>query len=102
MKLNRLQVTHIAQLSKMALSAQEIDTMEEELNAILHLVDTLNAVSTEGVEPMSQVTGITNVLRTDEDRYTFERSDMLQTMPAVDQDGFLKVHAVFTGDSPSH
>ena len=42
------------------------------------------------------------VLRTDIADYTFEKSDMVSTMPEVDENGALKVRAVFTEDSPSH
>lgn len=102
MKLDKKTVAHLAGLAKIELSEAEQESIQNELSAILDVVDVLNSVSTEAVEPTSQVTGLQNVVRADEENYTFEKSDMLATMPDVTEEGQLKVHAVFTGESPSH
>lgn len=96
------QIEHLAGLCKIELKEAEKQSLQKDLNAIIGFVEQLNQLHTEGVPETSQITGLENVLRADEDNYTFEKSDMLATMPDVDQDGYLRVHAVFTEDSPSN
>jgi len=102
MKINSQEIERLAKLSKIELSQEEKQKFPGELSAILEYVELLNEVNTDEVEETSQVTGLTNVTREDDDNYTFEKSDMIASMPDTNEEGELKVHAVFTGDSPSH
>lgn len=95
-------ISTLAQLAKMQLSPEEAQKIQNELSGILEFVDTLNTLNTEDVPPTNQVTGLQDVVRTDEPNYTFSKEDMLPTMPDVNDEGYLRVHAVFTVDSPSH
>lgn len=95
-------VKKLGHLAKMALTDQEAESLRGNMQDIIELVEQLNEVDTEGIEPLAQVTGLENVTREDSENYTFKKSDMLATMPDVDQQGNLRVHAVFTGDSPSN
>jgi aspartyl-tRNA(Asn)/glutamyl-tRNA(Gln) amidotransferase subunit C len=47
------QIRRIGDLARLELGAAELAAMQQELNAILALVDQMAAVDTEGVEPMS-------------------------------------------------
>lgn len=95
-------VKKLGQLAKIELQEEEIESLQKDLSGILGFVAQLEEVDTTGVEPTSQVTDLENVTRDDTENYTFEKSDMIATMPDVDQQGNLRVHAVFTGDSPSN
>ena len=64
-QLTAAQVAHIARLARLNLTPTEIEKMAGELTSILKYVDMLGEVSTDGVEPTAQVTGLTNVLRND-------------------------------------
>ncbi len=64
--LTKDQVQHIAKLARLRLSEAEAEKMAGELTSILKYVEMLNEVDTESVEPTAQVTGQTNVFRTDE------------------------------------
>lgn len=59
-------VRHIAKLARLNLSEDEVKKFATELTSILEMVDQLQEVDTEGVEPQLQATGLTNSMRDDE------------------------------------
>lgn len=65
MKLTKQQVQHVATLARLGLRETEIEKFQRELSRILDYVEQLNEVSTDGIEPTAQVTGLLNVTRTD-------------------------------------
>ena len=58
-------VRHLAQLSNLQLTDDEIANLQVDLGNILAYVDQLGALDTAGVEPTYQVTGLENVWRDD-------------------------------------
>jgi aspartyl-tRNA(Asn)/glutamyl-tRNA(Gln) amidotransferase subunit C len=62
----KIDVKHIAKLANLTLNDEEIPKFEKQLSDILTYIETLNKLNTEKVNPTYQVTGLTNVLRTDE------------------------------------
>jgi aspartyl-tRNA(Asn)/glutamyl-tRNA(Gln) amidotransferase subunit C len=90
-KLTREDVLKLARLARISLSDAEVEEFSDELSAILQYVEQLSAVDVAGLEPTNQVTGLTNVMRTDEVvHYGYEPQDLLQNVPAV-QGNQLKV-----------
>lgn len=65
-KLSRDDVLKLAKLSRLKLTDQEIEKFRSELSEILEYVEKLNAVDTSTEEPTYQVTGLKNVMRSDE------------------------------------
>lgn len=59
------EVSHIATLARLRLSEEEKEKYRGQLSGILDYVEKLLAVDTENIEPTSQVTGLTNVVRED-------------------------------------
>jgi aspartyl-tRNA(Asn)/glutamyl-tRNA(Gln) amidotransferase subunit C len=55
MQVDERTVRHIARLARLKLADAEVPKMQGELNAILKWVEQLNAVPTDGVEPMTRV-----------------------------------------------
>ena len=90
MKLNRKDVEHVALLSRLELSEQELDKYTGQLDAILEYIDVLNQVDTSTVEPMAHVLDIRNVMRADEVQPSLPREAALQNAPDA-EDGFFKV-----------
>lgn len=88
-------VRHLAQLSNLQLSDDEITSLQTDLANILDYIDQLNEIDTSGVEPTYQVTGLENVWRDDAvDPSTVTREDLLAL--ASDQaDNSIKVPQVF-------
>jgi len=71
-------VRHLAQLSNLQLSDDEITSLQADLANILDYIDQLNEIDTSGVEPTYQVTGLENVWRDDVvDRSAVTREDLL-------------------------
>ena len=63
--LSKDEVRHIAKLSRLKLSEEEVEKFSKELTSILDYIDILNELDTENVEPTAQVTDLTNVFRED-------------------------------------
>jgi len=94
MALTQEEVTHVARLARMRLSPEETEHMRAQLSAILDSIKLLQEVDIEGVEPTSQVTGLTTVMRSDDVSGTLTREEALAN--AADQhDGMFRVRAVF-------
>jgi aspartyl-tRNA(Asn)/glutamyl-tRNA(Gln) amidotransferase subunit C len=53
MALNEQDVARIARLARIELSADQLGTARQELNGILHLIERLQSVDTQGVEPLA-------------------------------------------------
>lgn len=58
-------VRHLAQLSSLQLSDQEVADLQVDLGNILNYINQLSALDTSGIEPTYQVTGLENVWRDD-------------------------------------
>jgi len=58
-------VRHLAALSNLQLTDDEIGSLQVDLVNILAYIDQLNELDTSGVEPTYQVTGLENVWRDD-------------------------------------
>ena len=90
MKLNRKDVEHVALLSRLDLSENELDKFTGQLDAILEYIDVLNQVDTSAVEPMAHVLDIRNVMRPDVVQPSLSQEAALQNAPEPES-GFFKV-----------
>ena len=89
--LTRDDVLKLARLARIDLTDDEVAEFEGEFNEILKYVEQLQAVDTEGLEPTTQVTGLTNVTRVDTVKdYGYTPEKLLENVPAV-QNGQIKV-----------
>ena len=55
MKISEDEVRYVAALANLSLTEEEVGKLRGDLDGILELMDRLNAVDVEGVEPMTQV-----------------------------------------------
>ena len=86
-KLTRDDVLKLARLARIDVSEEEIETFSNEFSEILQYVEQLQAVDVDGLEPTSQVTGLTNIMRPDEVRsYGYEPHELLKNVPEVEAD----------------
>ena len=60
------QVRWVAQLARLDLTDDELTTFTRDLAAIVDYVDQLQAVNTQGVEPLAHAVELSNVFRADE------------------------------------
>lgn len=87
-------VRHLAQLSNLQLSDDEIMSLQTDLANILDYIDQLNEIDTSGIEPTYQVTGLENVWRDDTvDMSTVTREDLL-ALTSEQADNSIKVPQV--------
>jgi len=76
-------VRHLAALSNISLSDDEIPALVRDLGNILKYVEMLDELDTDGVEPTYQVTGLANVWRDDAVRPQIAREKLLNLAPAT-------------------
>lgn len=82
-------VEYVAELSRIKLDEQSCDKMEKELGAIVEYMEVLNKLDTEGVEPLSHVFNITNVMREDEVKESYDRAEILKNAPESTDETFV-------------
>jgi aspartyl-tRNA(Asn)/glutamyl-tRNA(Gln) amidotransferase subunit C len=68
MSISREEIQHIAELSRLKLSEEEIKKFGGQLDSILQYISQLNEVETKGIEPTAQVSGLSDVWRADDIR----------------------------------
>ncbi len=64
-QISRDDVVHLAELSRLQLTDEEIDSLRVDMGNILAYVDQLNELDTSDVEPTYQVIDLSNVWRDD-------------------------------------
>lgn len=80
-------VQHLAQLSNLQLSSNEVSSLQVDLENIVEYIKQLDELDTTGVEPTYQVTDLENVWRTDVvDNYGINKNALLSLAPATEAD----------------
>ena len=83
--LSRDDVIKLAQLAQLDLNDSEVTQFVGEISQILHYVEQLQGVDVNGLEPTSQVTGLTDVKRQDKViNYGYKPGDLLKNVPEVE------------------
>ena len=85
-------VEHVARLAHLSLTAEEKESFARELQEILSYAETIQALDTEAVEPMSHAAA-GEVLREDEPRPSLDRERVLAAAPDA-ADGLFRVPRV--------
>lgn len=96
MKITRKDVEKVALLSRLEMPEAELEAFTGQLNAILEYAESLDKVSTEGVQPTAHVLPLKNVLRKDEVKPSLARELALSNAPEQ-EDGYFKVPKVIEG-----
>jgi aspartyl-tRNA(Asn)/glutamyl-tRNA(Gln) amidotransferase subunit C len=93
MKIDDALILRLENLSRLELSAAERTKMQGSLTNILTMVEQLNTLDTEGVEPLVYINEDVNVWREDVVNHQLTRQEALKNAP--DSDGsFFKVPKV--------
>jgi aspartyl-tRNA(Asn)/glutamyl-tRNA(Gln) amidotransferase subunit C len=88
MSITRYEVAHLARLSRLALSDEELDHLAPQLDQIISAVAQVQEVAAEGIPPTSHATGLTNVFREDEPAPCLTSEEALSGAPAVELQRF--------------
>ena len=74
-------IQHLASLSSLALTDDEVDGLRQDLENIIGYIEQLGGLDTSGVEPTYQVTGLENVWREDEVQPGIPAEKLLEMAP---------------------
>lgn len=91
--LTKEDVKHVAHLARLAVTDEETEKYQTELNELIDLAKKLQEVDTEGIAPTSHTLYVENVFRNDERRPSPDRNEALKNAPDH-QDGQFKVPSV--------
>ena len=78
------EVRHLATLSEINLSDQELTSLTTDIDNIINYINQLDELDTEGVEPTFQLTGLSNVWREDTIESQLPREELLKLAPAAE------------------
>jgi len=88
-KFSAADIRKLARLSRLRLTDEEVARYQNELSEILAYVEQLQDVDVVGLEPTSQVTGLTNVVRKDSViDYGVTPQELLKNAPAKEANLF--------------
>jgi aspartyl-tRNA(Asn)/glutamyl-tRNA(Gln) amidotransferase subunit C len=88
MAITRGDVEHVARLARLALREDEIERLQEQLNAILEAVGKVSELDLADVPPTSHPLALTNVFGPDEPRPSLPLEDALANAPEREDDFF--------------
>ena len=89
--LSKQDILKLARLARLRLTDSEVEKFQKELSSILEYVEQLNSVDVSGLTPTYQVSGLTNVARTDEIiDYGVSQDELLKNVPQRHED-YIKV-----------
>ena len=78
-------ILKLADLAKITISDEEVDSYISDINKILELVSQIKDIDTDGVEPLSNVLDQFSESREDKATINLERDDAMENAP--DSDG---------------
>ena len=80
-QLDAATVQHIAKLARIELDETHTPTIQKELSSILDMVEQMQAVDTDGIQPMSHPMDATQRLRPDNVTETDQRDALMANAP---------------------
>jgi aspartyl-tRNA(Asn)/glutamyl-tRNA(Gln) amidotransferase subunit C len=97
MPITREEVAHLAMLSRLALSEDELDRFAGQLDVIIAAVARVQEVAADGIPPTSHAVPVTNVFREDVIVPPIGAEAALDQAPAAEQ-GRFRVPRILTED----
>ena len=88
--ISREEVAHLARLSRLAVTEQELDKFAGQLDVILQSVARVGEVAADDIPPTSHAVPLENVFRADERRPGLSQEQALACAPAA-EDGRFRV-----------
>ena len=94
-KISKEEVRHLAELSSISLSDDEVSNLQTDLGNIVEYIEQLSELNTDGVEPTYSVSKNQNVWREDEiNDYGVKRTELLKLAGNNVEDNQVKVPKV--------
>ena len=95
MKMDKNKVQELAHLARLEFTDDELNDISKDLEKIIKFCDQLNALDTQGIDPLIYLSDEINVLREDQISEWLKKEDALKNAPVSDSDYF-KVPKVIT------
>lgn len=86
MSITREEIKHIAELSRLELSEEEMAKFGGQLDSILKYISQLNEVDTKNIEPTAQVSGLSDIWRAD-DAHEWSRGEVEAALNQGEREG---------------
>jgi aspartyl-tRNA(Asn)/glutamyl-tRNA(Gln) amidotransferase subunit C len=99
-KITEADVSYVAALAQLQLDDAARARLVKEMGDILSYMDALNALNTDGVEPMMHALEMTNVFREDVVGVSLTREEALKNAP-VDDGSYFMVPKILDGEDAS-
>ena len=88
MEIKKEDIMHIAKLSMLNLSDEEIEKYAKNMQDIVGFANTVNELDTEGIEEASFISEASNVFRKDEVKESFDREELLKNAPSSNGEAY--------------
>ncbi|MGN5994103.1 Asp-tRNA(Asn)/Glu-tRNA(Gln) amidotransferase subunit GatC [Corynebacterium striatum] len=97
-EISREEVAHLAKLSRLALSDEELEQFATQIDKIVDSVSAVGKVDAEGVEPMSHPHSVVAPMREDIIVRTLTAEQALDQAPAAEDERFVVPQILGGGD----
>lgn len=92
-RISKEEVKHVANLARLAITEEETEKLQKQLDSIITFAEQLNELDTENIEPTTHVLHMKNVLREDKASKGLPREEVLKNAPDH-QDGQIRVPGI--------
>ena len=82
------QIKHLAHLSRLEFSEEELKEMQGDMGKILDFVAQIDALDLSGIEPLTQMSDSVNVMREDQTKGMIQKEEALRNAPDANSDYF--------------
>ena len=89
MSINKEEIKKIAHLARINVSQDEVNQVEKKLDGIMTLIEKMQEINTESIEPMSHALDIDQPLREDKVTEKDSRNKSLSLAPHADNNLFI-------------
>ena len=88
MSISLEQIKHLAHLSRLEFSEEELKEMQGDMGKILDFVAQIDALDLFGIEPLTQMSDSVNVMREDQTKGMIQKAEALKNAPDANSDYF--------------
>ena len=88
MSISLEQIKHLAHLSRLEFSEEELKEMQGDMGKILDFVAQIDALDLSGIEPLTQMSDSVNVMREDRTKGMIQKEEALRNAPDANSDYF--------------
>ena len=88
MSISLEQIKHLAHLSRLEFSEEELKEMLGDMGKILDFVAQIDALDLSGIEPLTQMSDSVNVMREDQTKGMIQKEEALKNAPDANSDYF--------------